>query len=154
MSYCGPSWISDYNYAKVADYREQFGFAAQYATADVGQTVLTLGGVITGAPAGSSPDQVAAYGAPAAELRSIDTGTVLVDSPSGPYRLIARDAAGSVVFSAGFDAHAYADGPGGNERLFAVSVAVDDADVGRVATVEIVERGVTLASVDTDSVGR
>ena len=65
---------------------------------------------------------------------------------SGAYRLVGRDASGRILFSSGFEAYAYADGPGGDERLFMVSVTMDEADAAAVATVEVVHLGEVLTT--------
>ena len=81
-----------------------------------------------------------------AEIRSIGTSTVSTRTGSGAYRLIGRDESGRILFAAGFEAYAYADGPGGDERLFMVSVTMDEADAAAVATVEVEHLGEVLTT--------
>lgn len=150
MTYCGPSWISDYNYLNVAEHRSAYGYVAAYGTPGVGETVLTFGGVIDGAPAAAGPGLTASTyadeAARSAEIRFVGNSDVTVRTTTGAYRLIGRDSAGRVLFSQQFEAYAYADGPGGNERIFMVNVTMDAADAANVATVDVSHFGETLTS--------
>ena len=150
MTYCGPSWISDYHYLNVAEHRAAYGYAAAYGAPGVGETVLTFGGTIDGAPAAAGPGLATSVfadeAAAAAEIRFVKESDVTVRTTTGAYRLIGRDDAGRVLFSQSFEAYAYGDGPGGSERLFMVHVAVDDADAANVARVEIAHFGEVLTT--------
>ncbi|MDJ0961426.1 MAG: M66 family metalloprotease [Acidimicrobiia bacterium] len=150
MTYCGPSWISDYNFLKVADYRSAYGYAPAYGTPGVGETVLAFGGIIDGAPAAAGPGLTASMYAdePArsAEIRFVGDSDVTVRTAGGAYRLVGRDDAGRILFSQGFEAYAYADGPGGNERIFMVHVAIDELDAAKIASVEVSHLGERLAA--------
>jgi hypothetical protein len=147
MSYCGPSWISDYHYQNIVDYRATFGFAA-YAAPSVGQTVLSFGGLIDGAPAAAGPGLASSLYAEdrarSAQIRFAGTAEFVSRAAPGAYRLIGRDGVGRVLFSSSFEAYAYADGPGGDERMFMTQVAVDNAAADALATVEIVHQGAVL----------
>jgi hypothetical protein len=148
MTYCGPSWISDYNYLNVAEHRSAYGYAALYGTPGIGETVLTFGGIIDGAPAAAGPGLTASVyadeAAESAQIRFVGASDVTVRTTMGAYRLIGRDDVGRTVFSQAFEAYAYGDGPGGNERIFMVHVAVDEADAALVASVEVSHFGETL----------
>lgn len=150
MTYCGPSWISDYHYLNVADHRAAYGYAAMYGAPGVGETVMTFGGIIEGAPAVPGPGLTASMfadePAQSAEVRFVGESGVTVRTTNGSYRLVGRDDAGRILFSQGFEAYAYADGPGGNERIFMVHVAMDEADATGLASVEVVHLGDVLTT--------
>lgn len=149
MSYCGPNWISDYNYDSVIDYRKTYGFAANFEAAAIGDTVVTFGGTISGTPPLLAPgidSSQAAFAPAGADIQLAETTPAAVRRQSGPYRLVGRDDVGRILFTASFNAYAYADGPGGDERLFTVNVAMHDSDVANVASVEVVHDGAVLAT--------
>jgi len=150
MSYCGPNWISDYNYAGVVDYRAAYGFVEYYGAPGVGETVMAFGGTIDGAPAAAGPGLTSSWlgegTATGADLRFVDTGAVSRRSQAGAYTLVGRDAAGAVVFTSAFEAYAYADGPGGDERLFMVHVTMDESDAARLISVDVAHRGTLLTT--------
>jgi len=148
MSYCGPSWISDYNYGSVVDYRETYGFIGNFETAAVGETVMTFGGSVAATPTlvGGADSSQVAFAPAGAEIRFTETSPSAVRRQSGPYRLVGRDDAGRILFTTSFNAYAYADGPGGDERLFLVNVAMGSDDRANLASVEVVHDGAVLTT--------
>jgi len=132
MTYCRDfDWISDYSFAKAADYRTETQAAA--AARAAGRVL-----VVRGRTAGG-------------ELR-LEPAFVLDAPPSlpderGPYRLVGSDAQGQELFAIGFDmqevSHPEVAGTGG--FTFAIPARGEWADVLAAITLTGPEGSVTLA---------
>ena len=106
MGYCNSSWISDYNYLKVLNYRQQHAAALVLGTrAEPG--LLIWGRVVDGV----------VMLEPAFEV----TAPARVPSGRGAYALDALDASGRVLYTAAFDGDVVAD-QDHDERHFAFVV--------------------------------
>ena len=130
MSYCAPSWISDYNYDQVLDMRESaVGFSA---AEPVGRetTLLSLSGEL-------SDDD----GKPGVAIAAATMVRRPARPGGGSHTVVGRDAEGRVVFSTRFDPIEIGDDPGTGLRLFLVDVSVSADEAGRVVDVEILDRG-------------
>ncbi|MXX90378.1 MAG: hypothetical protein F4205_04115 [Gemmatimonadetes bacterium] len=116
MSYCGPRWISEYNFSKALDYRLRSAYAAQLATrSPASRSLLVWGGIAADSVLFLEPAFV------------VDARHVLPDS-TGEYRLTGRTAEGRVLFSLSFAMPEVADGGGGSSFVFALPVQTWWAD--------------------------
>ena len=122
MSYCGPAWISDYNFSKAASFRvhqERAAITAAYASSMRG--LLIWGGV-------------------SEEGELILEPAFAVDAPpsppslDGPYRIVGEDEGGSALFSLRFGMAEIADGEGGS---FAFVLPVRPDWLGRLARITL-----------------
>ncbi|WP_444996962.1 InlB B-repeat-containing protein [Aliikangiella sp. IMCC44359] len=123
MSYCGPNWISDYNYKKVAKFHSNLSAKqAQQAKQPVAQTVLLIDGTIS------------------AETLSIDTvfslNTVALANEEGPYTLKGFDKTGTELFRQSFKAFALS-----HESLshFSVNVPVSSSSLNTLNNIQITQ---------------
>lgn len=107
LSYCRPTWASDYTYEAVMDFRAPQAGVAAGAAAGAEQKSLLVWGRITpeGAVLEPSFETVAAPSLP---------------SGNGPYRLTAKNGAGATVLDISFDAYEIDHMPG--VRLFAYAI--------------------------------
>ena len=111
MSYCGPKWISDYNFATALRFRLLSNTTTATAADHVSPTtsLLLWGGV-------------EADGVPFLEPAFVVDAVPRLPSSGGEYRLVGRAANGSELFSSDFDLHEVADGDGGSSFAFVVPV--------------------------------
>ena len=114
MSYCGPRWISDYNFSKALEYRREAHSAAAKPPAPT--TTMLLWG------------RVGASGGPVLEPAFVVNAPPVLPQTSGPYRLTGEDTDGSELFAFSFDMAASADGDGGTAFAFALPVRPEWAD--------------------------
>ena len=114
MSYCGPRWISDYNFSKALEYRRGAHSAAAKPSA-LTTTMLLWG-------------RVKASGELVLEPAFVVNAPPVLPQTSGPYWLIGKDADGSELFAFSFDMAASADGDGGAAFAFALPVQPEWAD--------------------------
>lgn len=130
MSYCGPTWISDFHYQRALDFRKAAGLFIQQA--GPGETVVTFGG---SAGADTTLDTV-----------EVTAGTVL-PPPYGDYTIVGRDAAGAIRISVPFaPMHYEATDDAASGEGFFFSVAVDTVDLVHVRTWEVRRNGAVLAT--------
>ena len=119
MSYCGPSWISDFSFTKAFDHRlrEEGEAAAAQASA---RNLLLWG-------------RADADGVPFLEPAFVVDAPPALPRAGGPYTLTGATAVGEVLFSLNFDMQEMADGDGESGFVFALPVSPAWAD--RLATV-------------------
>jgi len=129
MGYCSTSWISDYTYRGVMDFRQSHAAAAA-AQAPAAQApragLLVWGRIVDGA------------------LR-LEPAFRVVAPPSlperpGPYAIEGRAADGSTIFALSFAAEAIADAPR-DEQHFAFVVPLADARAARLTTLRLAGQG-------------
>ena len=104
MTYCGPEWVSDYNFRKALEHRLSIAQAADPTTA-VGQTLLLWGGVEEGGQLTIEPAFVH------------DARVKLPEAP-GPYTLTGLDSQGRELFAIRFSPDMRDHG--GSSFLFAI----------------------------------
>lgn len=142
MGYCSPTWISDYTYRAVLNYR---GSSAASIIAS-----LSAGGAARVNPEASSVVQsnvaepgllvwgrVAADGAITLEPAVRLTTRSVLPAASGDYTVEALDATGSAVFSLSFAPDLVAVEEGAAERHFAFVVPVSDAAHASLRTLRV-----------------
>lgn len=110
MSYCDPSWVSDYHFANALRFRLDDEGAAPPAAGEQMSPSLLLWG-------GSHPDGTL-YLNPAFAL---DATPTLPDS-DGEHQITGRSANGDTLFTVGFDLPVIADGDGSSAFAFALPV--------------------------------
>ena len=115
MSYCGPRWISDYNFSKALEYRRSREHSAAAKPPAPTPTMLLWG-------------RVRASGELVLEPAFVVNAPPVLPQTSGPYRLTGEDADGSELFAFSFDMAASADGDGGAAFAFALPVRPEWAD--------------------------
>ena len=115
MSYCGPRWISDYNFSKALEYRRSREHSAAAKPPAPTTTMLLWG-------------RVKASGEPVLEPAFVVNTPPVLPQTSGPYRLTGENADGSELFAFSFDMAASADGDGGAAFAFARPVQPEWAD--------------------------
>ena len=115
MSYCGPRWISDYNFSKALEYRRSREHSAAAKPPAPTTTILLWG-------------RVEASGELVLEPAFVVNAPPVLPQTSGPYWLIGKDADGSELFAFSFDMAASADGDGGAAFAFALPVQPEWAD--------------------------
>jgi Ca2+-binding RTX toxin-like protein len=152
MGYCNPSWISDYHFAKVIDFRSApwgYGVAAPVGS---DETVLTFSGTITGVTDTAGPGLDAArFGAPAAtaQVQRHGDATNFVTTPAGPYTIAGYDPRGRQLFAMPFQGYEIADLPeAAGKRSFATAVRLAAADAARVVTVKVFHHGQEIGAAD------
>ncbi len=106
MSYCGPEWISEYNFSKAAEFRIS-DEGTPSATLTASKSLLVSGSVDADSTLHIDPAFV------------IDAPPVLPNG-SGPYALTGRSEDGSQLFSLSFDMTQIADGDGRASFMFAL----------------------------------
>ena len=149
MSYCGPEWISDYNFANVTSFREAaWGYAATLVP-DPGEQALTVSGTILGDDDVAGPDAGVAYAEAAprgAAITRVQVTATATRTSGDTYSLVGRDASGRVLFTRAFEAYEIADGPAHLEgsRGFTVSLVVPDTAMDRLASLDVLKDGTTL----------
>ncbi len=128
MSYCSPSWISDYNYLAVLN-RRGSAPAIQPASEASTEGLLVWGRIRAG--------------------RAILEPAFVVNAParlparSGPNRLAGYDAAGNPLFSLAFEGEEVLDLPGGAERQFVFVLPLASAERDRLASLRLTGSGLT-----------
>ena len=117
MSYCGPSWISDFHFRKALYDRPS---TTIYAAAAATKSILLWGG----ADADGVPHLEPAF--------LVDARPVLPDDASGEYRISGRgEGDGTELFSFTFDMPEVADGDGGSSFAFVLPWQ-DQWDLGSI----------------------
>lgn len=129
MSYCGPRWISDYNYDAILDYRGTGSM--QVAQAQVRGPALVLWGSIT-------PEHGVIL-EPSFEVETVPE----LPREAGPYRLEGISADGRVLFGFSFDAHETGEEDG--NRGFAFALPMDRFPAAELRVVRILEHGREVA---------
>jgi hypothetical protein len=140
MSYCSPSWISDYHYNKVLTFRTNIGYAPAYDVPAAGETLLSISGTVEAWDTGSAATATGS----SEGLRVTEANTAQAPS-SGDYTLVGRDADGKQLFTASFQAYSVAD-LATTPRYFQATVAVDSDVAASVATIDVLLAGRLLSS--------
>jgi hypothetical protein len=135
MGYCSPSWISDYTYRAVLDFRGAgtgaYGALALGAAAE--RSLLVWGRITNAGELVLEP------------AFEIATRPVLPQQ-GGPFTLEGTAEDGSTAFSLSFDAPAVADGPAEGERHFAFAVPVSRMGGRRLASLRLNGNGRRVVS--------
>jgi hypothetical protein len=140
MGYCGSTWISDYTYKAVMEFRGYSSSAMAAATAaEAMRPSLLVWGRI------SRSGEVV-----------LEPAFRVVTAPSlpergGRYTLEGRDASGAPLFSLSFDGDEIAEGPNAGDRHFSFAVPMDDATHARLATLQLA--GAQRAAVGRTRIG-
>lgn len=125
MSYCDPSWISDYNYTAILNYREahpdQSG--ARVSGAAAGRALLVWGRIDGGRLVLEPAFEV---DAPAA-----------LPARAGPNRIEGLGAAGEVLFSFPFAGEPVADAPHPDDQTFAFAIPLSVLPGGALARLRL-----------------
>jgi hypothetical protein len=129
MSYCGPEWISDYNYQAILNYRQANG--AQGVSSASEPSLLIWGRV----------DRERVVLEPAFEVMT----TPVLPSGSGEYTLEGLSSDGEPLFSFAFQPIAVADA-GSGERHFAFALPLRSFSVTRLARIRVSGGGGLSAS--------
>lgn len=122
MSYCGPEWISDYNYEAVMAYRAGEAGAAQAVGSAAARSTLLVWGRV-------GPDGIVL------EPSFSVTTQPRLPGRAGPYRLTGYDGGGAPVFSMDFTPEDVGDLPG--HKHFAFAVPADEALLASLARIEL-----------------
>ena len=110
MTYCSPSWISDYHFSNALRYRlDTEGGAGALQTAAPARSLLLWGGVDTA-------------GAPFLEPAFVVEAPATLPGLAGEYRIIGRTANGEELFSLAFEMPEVADGDGGSSFAFTLPI--------------------------------
>ena len=131
MSYCGPRWISDYNFGKALEYRHSREHNAAAKPPALTTTMLLWG-------------RVEASGKLVLEPAFVVNTPPVLPQTSGPYWLIGEDADGSELFSLSFGMAASTGGAGGAAFAFALPVRPGWADGLKRITLSGPEGTVTM----------
>lgn len=131
MTYCGPEWISDYNFTAMMNYRGYLSSALMVGAASVtAQPSLLVWG------------RVEADGSLVLEPSMRIMSRPVLPASAGEYEVAAYDAAGAELFALSFTPVATADGGEGGSH-FAFVVPMNDAAYEQLARVELTGRGRT-----------
>jgi hypothetical protein len=106
MSYCDPSWISDYTYKAILNYRESFPMKGGAVTTGTRESGLLVWGRI---------EQGRVILEPGFEVDAPPS----LPSRSGPYQLSGLGSSGESLFSISFAGERVADSPNGDDETFA-----------------------------------
>jgi hypothetical protein len=126
MGYCDNTWISDYTYAGVLDYRTAHPDVVG-GTGQAMQPCLLVWGRIE-------------HGQPVLEPAFLITTRPQLPRASGGYSLDGRAADGSSVFHLSFSPDAIADDPNG-DRQFAFAVPLSDRRAAQVSSLQLAGQG-------------
>lgn len=157
MGYCSPTWISDYTYKAVLNFRGN-SVASTTTSASVQPGLLVWGRVTTDGTIILEP------------ATQISARSVL-PTRGGAYTLQGSDASGNTTFSLSFDPEEVADETGTGERHFAFVVPMSDVAQDQLSTLTVrgegksaerqsrrsvtaLESAVESASLDDEGAGR
>jgi hypothetical protein len=127
MGYCGPTWISDYTYRGIMDYRALNQVSGLFGAA-LEPSLLVWGRI--------DPDGLVLE--PAFEITTVPS---LPEQP-GPYTVQGLDEGGRVLFSISFAGLQVADTP---QRHFAFAVPLSQASPERLARLRLSAPGLAAA---------
>ena len=123
MGYCSPTWISDYNYVSIFNYRKSSS-AGTIMSASVQPGLLVWG-------------RVADDGTITLEPAVRVTGRTVLPAQAGAFTAEGIDASGAKIFSVSFEpADVSEDDPNG-EQHFAFVIPMSDIDHGRLQTLSV-----------------
>lgn len=131
MSYCHPTWISDYTYMRVLHYRNKVD-SNQEKKQESTQDVLLVWGTIQNNNIRFKP------------AFSI-TAPPKLPSKSGPYRLSGYSKSGSQLFSFSFAGKKIVDGPKGTARSFVFAIPADRAQIDQLGMLKLRGKGGVVA---------
>ncbi len=135
MSYCEPTWISDFSFTKAFDHRLREDGETAAASANVARTLLLWGGADSD-------------GVPFLEPAFVVDAPPTLPRAGGSYTLTGLSVAREELFSLRFDMQEIADGDG--ESGFAFALPVSPAWADRLATVVLQAPG-GIATLDRAS---
>ena len=115
MSYCGPGWISDYNFASALNYRQTGEVFRVSSDASPTSTLLLWGGVD-------------AQGVPVLNPAFVVNTPPSLPETTGPYQLTGEDKDGGVLFALRFGMPEIADGASVGAFAFTMPVKLEWAD--------------------------
>lgn len=128
MSYCDPSWISDYTYKAILNFRSTFPMKAGAVTSSARERGLLVWGRI---------EQGRVVLEPGFEVDA----PALIPTQGGPHQLTGVGASGEPLFSFNFTGDRVADSPGGNDETFAFVVPVSRLRGVELAAMRLSARG-------------
>jgi len=134
MGYCGPNWVSDYNWSGMVGFRQSGPNNAPDAGAGAGATGLLIWG------------RVGASGVVLEPAFRVRAAPDLLPR-SGPNRLELLGADGSLLRSVAFETAEVADLPAGSERAFAFVLPLDARDESALASLRVSAQGRTATRV-------
>ena len=123
MGYCSPTWISDYNYLNVLNFRSTTK-AGTITSADVQPAMLVWG-------------TVAGDGSITLEPAARVTAHTVLPARGGSFSVEGTDAAGAQIFSVSFDPIDVSDDVPGDEEHFAFVVPLSDANNARLRSLSV-----------------
>ncbi len=138
MSYCNPTWVSDYNYLAVLAARDIMP-GVRPAPGGAGTGLLIWGRIINGAVVLE----------PALLVRA----PARLPAVTGRHHVEGFDAAGGSIFSLSFAGDLVSDLPSGDERHFAFVVPLSRAEQGRIASIRLTGNGLTTMRVPARTLG-
>ena len=127
MGYCSPTWISDYNYSAVFNYRKS-NCAGTITAGDVQPGLLIWG-------------SVAGDGTITLEPAVRVNGRSVLPVQPGSFTASATDANRAQIFSISFEPTDMLDDAPGDEQHFAFVVPISDADHVRLRTLSVTGSG-------------
>ena len=128
MSYCRPSWTSNFTYIHVMSWRQTHGdIVPDVAASQASEPVLLVWGTIRNGKLVLEP---------AFEI----TARASLPEGHGAYTLEGLDAAGAPLFSYAFEGYGMADAPGGG-RGFTFTIPLRDFDASRLAELRVAGQG-------------
>lgn len=133
MSYCNPEWISDYNYLAVLNFRGSAASRAPAVRGAAGDGLMVWGRIRNGTVV-LEPSFL------------VHAPATLPDRP-GANRVAGYDVAGRRFFDVSFDGLEVADLPAGEEQHFAFVVPLSADEIGRLATLQLAGKGLTVRQV-------
>ena len=151
MSYCGPEWVSDYNFNKALRFRETLELERTGTDAAAVADASTTPTLIAGAPSVAGQALLLWGGLGADSVPILEPAFVVRAPPSlpyeeGPFRLAGVTADGDTLFSLSFAMPETADGDGESAFAFALPTQSSWADA--------LERIVLIGPGGSDTVGR
>lgn len=133
MTYCGPEWISDYNFTAMMNYR---GFATSAFMTGTASTIEQPSLLVWG--------RIARDGSLVLEPAMRLTARPVLPTAGGEYEVSAYDANGGELFSYPFTAIATADGEEGGAH-FAFVIPMNDVSYDQLTRLELSGRGRTAS---------
>ncbi len=127
MSYCNPTWVSDYTFLGIADYRD--AHPASVAAGPAVEGLLVWGRIVNG-------NVVLEPAIPV-------TAPARLPDDGGANKVEGFDRDGQRLFGVAFSGELVADLPGGEERHFAFVLPLTAAERGRLTSIRLTGDGLT-----------
>jgi hypothetical protein len=128
MSYCDPTWISDYTYKAILNFRSSFPMKSGAVTTAATERGLLVWGRI---------EQGRVVLEPGFEVDA----PASMPARSGPHQLSGVGASGESLFSFSFAGERVADSPGGDDETFAFVVPLSQLRGVNLAAIRLSARG-------------